>query len=99
MLPACDSLSLFCPRLHTFVRTSRISRKAKGCCFPNDLVKSLWRKDWRKAPEPVCKTSIPGSNPGGASKIFRSIPETSEQLALDRKSTRLNSSHGYISYA
>jgi hypothetical protein len=29
-----------------------------------------------RQPGPVCKTSIPGSNPGGASKISRSIPET-----------------------
>jgi hypothetical protein len=67
----CRLLSLFCPCPHGFTHSPRICRKAKGFSFPNELAKWLWRKDRRKAPDPDCKTSIPGSNPGGAS-ILRS---------------------------
>ena len=42
-------------------------RKAKVASFPKDFAISLYRKDQRKALDPGCKTSIPGSNPGGAS--------------------------------
>jgi hypothetical protein len=34
----------------------------------------LCRKNQRKATDPGCKTSIPGSNPGGASNLFGPDP-------------------------
>src|SRR2546422_5324995 len=41
----------------------------------------------------VCNQGVVGSNP------IRSILRSAGPAATDRKSTRLNSSHGYISYA
>src|SRR2546422_7130510 len=43
---------------------------------------------------PIC--TIP---PGGPSKSARPLPGRGPCRETDRKSTRLNSSHGYISYA
>jgi hypothetical protein len=42
--------------------------RAKGVGFPNDSAKCLTRRAGRKCSDPDCKTSTPGSNPGGASK-------------------------------
>src|SRR3989449_7500115 len=40
-----------------------------------------------------------GEYPGGRGGDDRGSPENCREGARDRKSTRLNSSHGYISYA
>src|SRR2546429_4462741 len=40
-----------------------------------------------------------GLNSGGASRIRTGDREGDSRRSIDRKSTRLNSSHGYISYA
>ena len=37
--------------------------------FPNDYRKLLIRRVRGRSPDRVCKTSIPGSNPGGASNL------------------------------
>src|SRR5256884_6066678 len=57
----------------------------------------------------IVLAAIGGGNPGAAFLLFipiiallfamRRISGSTVRLVLDRKSTRLNSSHGYISYA
>src|SRR2546426_9156579 len=46
-----------------------------------------------------CRPSCPSRRPRRALVSFFPIPEAAEQAGLDRKSTRLNSSHLVISYA
>ena len=48
--------------------------EAKGRGFPNDLAKLLIHRGRRNLPDQGCKTSIPGSNPGGASRFFKHSP-------------------------
>src|SRR2546422_4978800 len=48
-------------------------------------------------PQPPGQEDIPGGAQLDSS--YRRRPATRSELELDRKSTRLNSSHGYISYA
>src|SRR2546429_2167387 len=48
------------------------------------------------APE---STTLARSVPGGTTPAFSSACRTTSPPSTDRKSTRLNSSHGYISYA
>src|SRR5687768_18141054 len=46
-----------------------------------------------------CRPSCPSRRPRRERVSFFRVPEAAEKAGLDRKSTRLNSSHGYISYA
>ena len=46
--------------------------EAKGRGFPNDLAKLLIHRVRRNRLDQDYNTSIPGSNPGGASKFFSS---------------------------
>lgn len=48
---------------------ARLYVKTKGCGFPRKSRKTALFFGTRKAAGAVCKTSIPGSIPGGASKF------------------------------
>src|SRR2546422_2169797 len=68
-----------------------IRRPPRSTLFPYT---TLFRSPWMNAEsatfarnEPVCSMTSPGT------------PKTPSGPLTDRKSTRLNSSHGYISYA
>src|SRR2546429_7013095 len=68
-----------------------IRRPPRSTLFPYT---TLFRSIHPARPlEPVQDDSIAGSHRGQGSQI------SSRQSETDRKSTRLNSSHGYISYA
>src|SRR2546422_1113067 len=49
--------------------------------------------------EPRCDTRSPGSAAEPGAPRSRLVPPLPQGEGEDRKSTRLNSSHGYISYA
>src|SRR2546429_1550837 len=56
----------------------------------------MWRRRWRG--EPGKNLDGTGRTPGAGSD--QAFPDgVADQTGEDRKSTRLNSSHGYISYA
>src|SRR2546429_5042894 len=68
-----------------------IRRPPRSTLFPyTTLFRSRW---W---PLPSCLSAVRTSEPVSASRRFICH---SRQINRDRKSTRLNSSHGYISYA
>src|SRR5216684_3446062 len=67
-----------------------------------DEIEALWRTgaDWLKAAgAEVVEVSLPHTKYALATYYIVAPAEASSNLARDRKSTRLNSSHGYISYA
>src|SRR2546429_1707626 len=61
-------------------------------------VRSPWQKSWNPVPDPSPPRVSSALVQGGqvSENRIRSWPTV---VILDRKSTRLNSSHGYISYA
>jgi hypothetical protein len=69
-----------CPSFVPFASKPCVIRvivaRAKGRNSRSNSAKSLMDHAWQKAPGPDCKTSTPGSNPGGASKTARSVPVT-----------------------
>src|SRR2546422_5461566 len=70
-----------------------IRRPPRSTLFPyTTLFRSLWcrRPDWKSDPRE--RSALQGGGHALAQGAFRF-------RARDRKSTRLNSSHGYISYA
>ena len=64
-----ESLSLFCPRQGQSRRISRTPRERRRAEVQNNSAKSLMGLDRQKRSASVCKTSIPGSIPGGASNF------------------------------
>src|SRR2546429_5835723 len=56
---------------------------------------------WSFGAEPICRASVGDDGPVLRLVCFVSLPEAGQKMSAetDRKSTRLNSSHGYISYA
>src|SRR2546422_6743838 len=68
-----------------------IRRPPRSTLFPyTTLFRSLYRGAWQEWPITDADVLVPLSQDELRAKIF---------AILDRKSTRLNSSHGYISYA
>src|SRR2546429_3226787 len=67
-----------------------IRRPPRSTLFPYT---TLFRS-WRYATEPRIKHSVPDGGTRPLARVFRI-----GRVPPDRKSTRLNSSHGYISYA
>jgi hypothetical protein len=62
-------MSLCCPCRDLARRNHRIGRIGESVQITETICKSLTAKGCSKEPDPDCKTSIPGSNPGGASKF------------------------------
>src|SRR2546422_4734223 len=76
-----------------------IRRPPRSTLFPYTTLFRSARGDPRAAPplDPVDESLSRG--PGGERRGRRRLREDRRPENLDRKSTRLNSSHGYISYA
>src|SRR5687768_17713501 len=74
-----------------------IRRPPRSTLFPyTTLFRSLAAAPFRLS---VCDASVHGGH-SAAARPARSVPGGSPaESTTDRKSTRLNSSHGYISYA
>src|SRR5256884_140590 len=70
-------------------RFSRLAWKSPHSAMASTLLPLSATAAGAPVPTPIHFTSLSGSSP----------PEASSARATDRKSTRLNSSHGYISYA
>ena len=64
-----ESLSLFCPRQVQSRRISVPLRERRKSGSSDNSAKSLMGLDRQKRSASVCKTSIPGSIPGGASNF------------------------------
>src|SRR2546422_8446306 len=72
-----------------------IRRPPRSTLFPYT---TLFRSTQASCPRPVCdRITVSITNPNSRMKKKNDAP--SSRLGSDRKSTRLNSSHGYISYA
>ena len=68
-------VSLFCPHRETNSRILVIVVTGERARFSSISAKSLIRQSLRRCPLRVCKTSIPGSNPGGASNSSQRFRE------------------------
>src|SRR2546422_7126211 len=76
-----------------------IRRPPRSTLFPYTTLFRSWGQPVRAFPDPWSETTMP--NPGLRQQprgiLGGVVVQTTD--AQDRKSTRLNSSHGYISYA
>src|SRR2546429_1852733 len=71
-----------------------IRRPPRSTLFPYT---TLFRSQESPRAGPICTSSRRGA--GGVTGAGFSVCDARQLSSIDRKSTRLNSSHGYISYA
>src|SRR2546422_3573971 len=77
-----------------------IRRPPRSTLFPyTTLFRSVWNGDMGKYQEKTGTPNIFSCLNAALKGPIMSDPGTRWEYGIDRKSTRLNSSHGYISYA
>src|SRR5687768_17923435 len=75
-----------------------IRRPPRSTLFPYTTLFRSWRNG-RRDVETVCESHRRGCRPGEFVGAAAGASHQGDNDRTDRKSTRLNSSHGYISYA